>query len=219
MNNEKKPTREEIVRSLRICSTAIMEGCGGCIFESETTGTLGEMCGDALHTVAADLIDELTDRCARYAEEIMELKEQLRKYRLAEGLAAAQNESGPCPFAPWCDAVQAAKNNNEKEYTSMKIFISQPMQGKTNEEIKTERERLIAKAREHYGENIEVIDSFFENAPADARPLWFLGKSLELLSTADVAVFAPDWKSARGCRVENHCAIMYGIEVMEVCGK
>lgn len=81
----------------------------------------------------------------------------------------------------------------------MKIFISQPMQGKTNEEIKTERERLIAKARERYGEDIEVIDSFFENAPADARPLWFLGKSLELLSTADVAVFAPDWKSARGC--------------------
>lgn len=101
----------------------------------------------------------------------------------------------------------------------MKIFISQPMKGKTNEEIKTERERLIAKARERYGEDIEVIDSFFENAPADARPLWFLGKSLELLSTADVAVFAPDWKSARGCRVENHCAIVYGIEVMEVYEK
>lgn len=101
----------------------------------------------------------------------------------------------------------------------MKIFISQPMKGKTNEEIKAERERLIAKARERYGEDIEVIDSFFENAPADARPLWFLGKSLELLSTADVAVFAPDWKSARGCRVENYCAIQYGLGVMEVCGK
>lgn len=101
----------------------------------------------------------------------------------------------------------------------MKIFISQPMKGKTNEEIKNERKRLIAKARERYGEDIEVIDSFFENAPADARPLWFLGKSLELLSTADVAVFAPDWESARGCRVENHCAIVYGIEVMEVYEK
>jgi len=217
MNNEKKPTREEIVRSLRICAAAICEGCGGCIFESETTGTLGEMCGDAIRHAAADLIDELTDRCARYAEEIMELRQRLKKYENAEMLAAQQNEKG-CPFKYWCDAVQTAKNNNEKENT-MKIFISQPMRGKTNEEIKTERERLIAKAREHYGEDIEVIDSFFENAPADARPLWFLGKSLELLSTADVAVFAPDWESARGCRVENHCAIIYGIEVMEVCGK
>lgn len=215
MNNEKKPTREEIVRSLRICSRALLEGCGGCVFE--TTGHAA--CNDTLYTVAADLIDELTDRCARYAEEIMELRQRLRKYENAERLAAQQNESGPCPFARWCDAVQAAKNNNEKESMSMKIFISQPMKGKTNEEIKTERERLIAKARERYGEEIEVIDSFFENAPADARPLWFLGKSLELLSTADVAVFAPDWESARGCRVENHCAIMYGIEVLEVCGK
>ena len=33
----------------------------------------------------------------------------------------------------------------------MKIFISQPMRGKTAEEIITERERLIGKAREHYG--------------------------------------------------------------------
>lgn len=58
----------------------------------------------------------------------------------------------------------------------MKVFISQPMRGKTNEEIKAERERLIGKAREHYGADIEVVDSFFEGAPADARPLWFLGE-------------------------------------------
>ena len=62
---------------------------------------------------------------------------------------------------------------------------------------------------------IEVIDSFFQNAPADARPLWFLGKSLELLSTADIAYFAKGWEDARGCRIENQCAIEYGIEVIE----
>lgn len=36
----------------------------------------------------------------------------------------------------------------------MKVFISQPMRGKTAEEIITERERLIGKAREHYGADI-----------------------------------------------------------------
>ena len=97
----------------------------------------------------------------------------------------------------------------------MKVFISQPMKGKANEEIKTERNRLLGKVRALYGDDIEVIDSFFENAPADARPLWFLGKSLELLSTADVAVFARGWQDARGCRIENTCAIEYGIEVVE----
>lgn len=97
----------------------------------------------------------------------------------------------------------------------MKVFISQPMKGKTNEEIKAERNRLIGKVRALYGDDIEIIDSFFENAPADARPLWFLGKSLELLATADVAAFARGWRNARGCRIENICAIEYGIEVVE----
>ena len=64
-------------------------------------------------------------------------------------------------------------------------------------------------------EEIEVIDSFFQSAPADARPLWFLGKSLELLSTADIAYFAKGWENARGCRIENTCAIEYGIDVIE----
>ena len=45
----------------------------------------------------------------------------------------------------------------------MKIFISQPMRGKTAEEIITERERLIGKAREHYGADIEVIDSYIQH--------------------------------------------------------
>lgn len=91
-----------------------------------------------------------------------------------------------------------------------KVFISQPMKDKTNEEIKSERNKIITELKERFGE-IEIIDSFFENAPHDARPLWFLGKSLELLSQADIAVFAKDWEKYRGCRIENTCAKEYGI--------
>lgn len=96
-----------------------------------------------------------------------------------------------------------------------KLFISQPMRGKTDAEILAEREKAIASAEKHLGEKVEVIDSFFQNAPAEAKPLWFLGKSLELLSTADVAYFAKGWENARGCRIENTCAIEYGITVIE----
>ena len=92
-----------------------------------------------------------------------------------------------------------------------KLFISQPMKDKTDEEIKAERERAIKEAQEQLGEEVEVIDSFFENAPHDARPLWFLGKSLELLAMADVAYFAKGWEEARGCKIEHTCAIEYGI--------
>lgn len=96
-----------------------------------------------------------------------------------------------------------------------KLFISQPMRGKTDDEIKTERGKAIQKAEEIVGGPIELIDSFFEKAPANAKPLWFLGKSLELLSDADIAYFAPGWKEARGCRIEHTSAIQYGIMVIE----
>ena len=96
----------------------------------------------------------------------------------------------------------------------IRLFISQPTQDKTDEEIIAVRERAIASVKEKTDEEVEVIDSFFRNAPHDAKPLWFLGKSLELLSTADVAYFAKGWENYRGCRIENQCAIEYGIETI-----
>ena len=96
-----------------------------------------------------------------------------------------------------------------------KLFISQPMKGKTDEEILEERQTAIKSAEKMVGEPVEVIDSFFQNAPADAKPLWFLGKSLELLAGADIAYFVKGWQDARGCKIENTCAIEYGIPVIE----
>lgn len=95
-----------------------------------------------------------------------------------------------------------------------KLFISQPMRGKTNEEILETRQKAIASAERELGEKVEVIDSFFKDAPTEANPLWYLAKSLELLSTADVAYFAKGWEEARGCRIENTCAIEYGIDLV-----
>lgn len=93
-----------------------------------------------------------------------------------------------------------------------KLFISQPMKDKTDAEILAVREEAIRIAKELFDEDVEVIDSFFQSAPHDAKPLWFLGKSLELLSTADVAYFAPDWEQYRGCRLEYACAVEYSIQ-------
>ena len=97
-----------------------------------------------------------------------------------------------------------------------RLFISQPMRGKTDEEILAVREKAIAAAKHHLGEDVEVIDSFFQNAgELENRSLWYLGESLKLLATADVAYFAKDWDQYRGCRIENTCAIEYGIDVIE----
>lgn len=92
----------------------------------------------------------------------------------------------------------------------MRLFISQPMRGKTDEQILDERNYAISRAKKILGD-VEVIDSFFKDTPIDASPLWFLGKSLELLSTADVVYFCNGWDTARGCRIEQMCAVEYGI--------
>lgn len=96
-----------------------------------------------------------------------------------------------------------------------KLFISQPMKDKTDEQILAERKKAIEATEEIVGEDVEVIDSFFQSAPVDARPLWFLGKSLELLSTADIAYFTPGWSEYRGCKIEHECAVQYGIDRIE----
>ena len=98
---------------------------------------------------------------------------------------------------------------------AIKLFISQPMRNKTDEQIQSERDKAIQSAKDKFGDDVEVIDSFFKNAPHEAKPLWFLGKSIELLASADVAFFCKDWEKYRGCRIENQCAIEYGITVIE----
>ena len=99
-------------------------------------------------------------------------------------------------------------------HAAEKLFISQPMRGKTNEEILAVREKAIESAEKHFGEKCEVIDSFFGTSDM-SHALEYLGESIKLLATADVAYFAKGWEDARGCRIENTCAIEYGITVIE----
>ena len=93
-----------------------------------------------------------------------------------------------------------------------KIFISQPMNGKTTEEIENERNYIIDRLKEN--ESVEIIDSFFKDTPHDAKPLWYLGESIKLMSEADVVFFCDGWQTARGCQIEHDCALEYGIDTM-----
>lgn len=102
----------------------------------------------------------------------------------------------------------------------MKVFISQPMKGKSDEEILSERERIKDAARSRLekegNSDIEFIDSYFEDYNPDngCVPLKYLSKSLELLADADVAIFGKGWERARGCVIEHICAERYGIRII-----
>ena len=94
----------------------------------------------------------------------------------------------------------------------MKLFISQPMRGKTDEQIKKERDKVIPKLHQQYGKNIEILDTIFD-LEEGTSPLVYLAKSIEVLAQADLAYFMEGWEEARGCVVEYLCATRYGIKV------
>ena len=100
-----------------------------------------------------------------------------------------------------------------------KIFISQPMKDRSEEEIRTEREELILIATQQYGA-IEVIPSFFGeefDASKSKNPaVKYLGKSIEMLAEADIALFGKGWENARGCKMEHDICCSYGIPTHEL---
>lgn len=90
----------------------------------------------------------------------------------------------------------------------MKLMISQPMKGKTNEQIKAERADLVQKLE---AEGHEVVDTVFDLAPKGVdEAIYFLSKSIEFISQVDGLVFMPGWNAARGCRIEYQVALEYG---------
>ena len=103
----------------------------------------------------------------------------------------------------------------------MKAMISQPMAGKTPEEIVETRNRAIEFLEEN---GYEVVNTLFtdmwysESSMKDRgvvnKPLCYLAKSLENMSLCDVVYFCKGWEWARGCRIEQEAAKAYGLFVM-----
>lgn len=99
-----------------------------------------------------------------------------------------------------------------------KLFISQPMRGLKDEEILKTREEIRTRAERIIGEEVELINSFIEEYPGEINksiPVWYLGKSIQFLSQADIAYFGGDWRNARGCKIEYEIADKYGIKIIE----
>lgn len=93
-----------------------------------------------------------------------------------------------------------------------KLFISQPMKGKTKEEILRNREIAIRKARDILGEDIKILETYFSGFMKNPKPLNYIAKSIEYLAEADVVYFADGWDVSRGCKIEHQCAVEYGVK-------
>lgn len=101
--------------------------------------------------------------------------------------------------------------NLQKEKTSMKkAMISQPMGGKTDEEIKKVREHA---AKELEGAGFEVLDTWFKH-DGPTNPLHDLALSLDAMSECDIVYFCKGWEEARGCKIEHEAAVAYGLTLI-----
>ena len=93
-----------------------------------------------------------------------------------------------------------------------RIFLVQPFYGREEIEIFEERkiiEEFLRRLFDNY--ELEIIDQYHqipEDVDANGR-LFYLGNSIKMMETADMIVFAPDFRSARGCQIENHIAELY----------
>ena len=104
---------------------------------------------------------------------------------------------------------------------SKKAMLSQPMAGKTEQEIVATRERAIATLK---AAGYEIVNTLFtdewnsKEAMAERGvvqiPLCFLAKSLENMSLCHAAYFCKGWENARGCRIEHEAAKAYGLEIL-----
>ena len=102
-----------------------------------------------------------------------------------------------------------------------KAMLSQPMSGKTQEEIVETRERAIRALQDRGYKVVNTLftDGWYSKEYMEARgvvqiPLCFLAKSLENMSLCHAAYFCRGWEQARGCRIEHEAAKSYGLEII-----
>lgn len=108
-----------------------------------------------------------------------------------------------------------------RKVKKMKAMLSQPMAGKTQEEIIATRERAITalESRGYEVVNTLLTSEWYSKESMEKRgvvniPLCFLAKSIENMSLCHAAYFCKGWEQARGCRIEHEAAKAYGVKII-----
>lgn len=104
---------------------------------------------------------------------------------------------------------------------SLKVFISQPMRGKTREQIEEERTQLVKLVEDQFGKEreIEILDTIFpdfENLKVKNQAVHCLGWAIQKLASADIFCCLPDEDIVNnpGCQIEKQVAKSYKIRTL-----
>lgn len=99
-----------------------------------------------------------------------------------------------------------------------KLFVSVPMKGRTEEEIRASIEKMKKIAETYEGEELELIDSYIAgDVPMNYNhAIWCLGRSIQSLAKADIFIGITDTWDWAGCYIEAEVAGRYGIKCYRV---
>ena len=96
------------------------------------------------------------------------------------------------------------------------VFISQPMVGLTNDELKKYRLKVLDMIQRRYPtEKIRFITNpLIANLPHDDNSIvWYLGESLKCIASANLVFFSKDWESDYICSLEHAICRYYNIPI------
>lgn len=99
-----------------------------------------------------------------------------------------------------------------------KLFVSVPMKGRTEEEIKASIQKMKKVAEIYEGEELELINNYVEDNPSkdNKEAVWYLGESLKKLAQADVFMGICESYDWNGCCIERETADKYGIKAYTI---
>ena len=95
-----------------------------------------------------------------------------------------------------------------------KLFISVPMRGRTEENIKKTMDKMHKMAEIVFEQPLERIESYIpEHAPeCNNERVWYLGESIKMLAEADYFIGFDNWEPYYpGCQIEAEVAQKYEI--------
>lgn len=160
-----------------------------------------------------DIVDSLKDVYSDLFED--------GKDSLVNMLLTLREETNKLFNNPFVKELLTEKRNTENKSIKKKAMLSQPMRGKTDEEIIETRNRAI-KALEAAGYevvNTPFTDEWYSKEKMEERgvvqiPVCFLAKSIENMSLCHAVYFCKGWDRARGCILENEVAKAYGFDII-----
>lgn len=160
-----------------------------------------------------DIVDSLKDVYSDLFED--------GKDSLVNMLLTLREETNKLFNNPFVKELLTEKRNTENKSIKKKAMLSQPIRGKTDEEIIETRNRAI-KALEAAGYevvNTLFTDEWYSKEKMEERgvvqiPVCFLAKSIENMSLCHAVYFCKGWDRARGCILENEVAKAYGLDII-----